>query len=138
MEVNLIPFESHEVVWPLVRNYMKGAADYTYGRFEVDDIKIGLAGGNQQLWAAYEDERVYGAVVTEIVTYPRMQALVMHFTGGIELPRWKPQMLESLQVFGKENNCDIIESYGRPGWERVFKDDGFKSKFLFYELPVAK
>jgi len=47
-------------------------------------------------------------------------------------------MLELLQKFGKENDCNIIESYGRAGWAKVFKNDGFKSRFMFYELPVEK
>jgi hypothetical protein len=67
-----------------------------------------------------------------------MIALVMHFTGGEQLPKWKNEMLELLQRFAKDNNCTTIESYGRRGWERVFKNDGFKSRFMFYELPVEK
>jgi hypothetical protein len=47
-------------------------------------------------------------------------------------------MLEVLQKFAKDNGCKIIESYGRPGWEKVFTDDGFKKRFMFYELPVEK
>lgn len=136
MEVTVVLPEHYDAVWPLISDYMKGAADYTYGRFTVDDIKNGLHTSPQQLWIAYEGEQVYGAVVTEIVTYPQIKALVMHFTGGKDLPKWKAQMLELLQSFGKDNGCDIIESYGRAGWAKVFKDDGFVSRFMFYELPV--
>ena len=45
-------------------------------------------------------------------------------------------MLALLRKFAKDNGCTIIESYGRPGWERIFKDDGFQQRFMFYELPV--
>jgi hypothetical protein len=65
-----------------------------------------------------------------------MNTLVMHFTGGIDLKEWKPSMLELLQRFAKENGCAVIESYGREGWSKVFENDGFKSRFMFYELPV--
>jgi hypothetical protein len=63
---------------------------------------------------------------------------MMHFTGGKELPKWKAPMLECLQLFAQANDCSIIESYGREGWERVFKDDGYKPRFTVYELPVEK
>jgi hypothetical protein len=45
-------------------------------------------------------------------------------------------MLELLQRFAKDHGCSVIESYGRPGWEKVFKNDGYKEVFKFYELPV--
>ena len=137
MQVSLVPLEYLENIWPNIEEYMEGAAEYTYGRFTVDDIKSNLQTKPQQLWIAFDDTSfIKGAVVTEITTYPRMRSLVMHFTGGIDLKEWKPSMLELLQRFAKENGCDVIESYGREGWGKVFKNDGFKSRFMFYELPV--
>jgi hypothetical protein len=138
MQVSIVPIQYIEQVWPKIEGYMEGAAEYTYGRFLASDIKVGLFMKEQHLWVAFDDEEMYGAVVTEFGHYPQMKTLIMHFTGGKELPKWKPLMLETLQRFSKENGCKVIESYGRPGWERVFKDDGFKSRFMFYELPVEK
>ena len=139
MIVSIVSPEYYEVVWPHVKDYLEGAADYTYGRFTIEDIAEGLITRPHQLWVAYtEDMEAYGAVVTEITTYPQIKALVMHFTGGKELPLWKPAMLELLQEFARNNGCDIIESYGRRGWGKVFENDGFKERFTFYELPVEK
>jgi len=135
MKVSIVLPEHYDVIWPNINKYMEGAAKYTYGRFDVDDIKEGLVKNNQQLWISFDD-KIYGAVITEIIQYPKMRALVMHFTGGIELKRWKPEMLKTLQSYAKLKECASIESYGRRGWERVFKSDGFKSKFMYYELPV--
>jgi hypothetical protein len=137
MIASYVPEEYVDIVWPEIERYMEGAAKYTYGRFEAEDIKAGLKKNAQQLWVAFdESNKVYGTVVTEVLVYPRMTTLVMHFTGGIDLPRWKQPMLETLQRFAKENGCKVIESYGRSGWERVFKNDGFKKRFMYYELPV--
>lgn len=138
MQVSIVPVEYLPTVWPQVEGYLKGAADYTYGRYTVEDIKQGLLTKPQQLWIAFDDRKIYGAVVTSFTQYPSMVALDMVFTGGIDLPKWKAPMLEMLQRFAKDNGCSIIESYGRPGWEKVFKDDGFKTRFVFYELPVEK
>ena len=125
-----------ESVWHLIHDYMIGAAKYTHGRFNVEDIKKELLrNNNQQLWIAYDD-KVYGAVITEIISYPQMRTLIMHFTGGVELPKWKDAMLSMLRRFAKDHQCKVIESYGRSGWKRIFKNDGFNSKFMFYELPV--
>jgi hypothetical protein len=138
MEVSLVPVEYIEQVWPSIESYLQGAADYSYGRYTVEDIKEGLITKPQSLWIAFEDKKVLGAVVTAFTYYPSMTALDMVFTGGIELQRWKTPMLDILQRYAKDNGCKIIESYGRAGWERIFKQDGFKKRFMFYELPVEK
>jgi hypothetical protein len=136
MQVSVVLPEYIELVWPKIETYIKGAADYTYNRFTADDIKKGLINRPQQLWIAYDEGEIYGAVVTEVFSYPLMKALIMHFTGGKKLMRWKKPMLELLQRFARDQGCSIIESYGRPGWEKVFKNDGYKEVFKFYELPV--
>jgi hypothetical protein len=122
-------------VWADIESYIEGAAKYTHGRYTADDIRQTFKEGGQQLWIAYDD-KIYGAVITEIMEYPQMRALVMHFTGGIQLPKWKNEMLSVLRSFAKDNNCQTIESFGRTGWKKVFSKDGFKSKFMFYELSV--
>jgi len=136
MQVSVVLPEYIELVWPKIETYMIGAAQYTYNRFTADDIKKGLINSPQQLWIAYDEGEIYGAVVTEVFNYPSMKALIMHFTGGKKLIRWKKPMLELLQRFAKDHGCSVIESYGRPGWEKVFKNDGYKEVFKFYELPV--
>jgi hypothetical protein len=139
IKATIVPSDYINVVWPSIKTYLKGAADYTYGRFDIEDIYAGLFTRPQQLWVAYDDSdnSVYGAVVTEVIEYPRMKALVMHFTGGEDLPKWKTEMLELLKEFAKSQQCSIIESYGRRGWSKVFKDDGYEERFTFYELPVG-
>jgi hypothetical protein len=122
-------------VWTDIESYIEGAAKYTHGRYTADDIRQTFKKGGQQLWIAYDD-KIYGAVITEIIQYPQMRALIMHFTGGIELSKWKNEMLSVLRSFAKDANCQTIESFGRTGWKKVFSKDGFKSKFMFYELPI--
>jgi hypothetical protein len=29
-----------------------------------------------------------------------------------------------------------MESYGRPGWKKFWEAEGYKARFVFYELPV--
>jgi hypothetical protein len=136
MKITAIYPEDYNSIWGDIKEYMEGAAKYTYGRYDVDDIKAELVkNSNQQLWIAF-DEKIYGAVVTEILQYPKKRTLIMHFTGGIELPKWKDEMLSVLRSFARDNKCDCIESLGRAGWKRVFKHDGISPKFMFYELDI--
>ena len=58
------------------------------------------------------------------------------FLGGKEFKKWGWIGLKVLQAFAKDNDCDVMESYGRPGWEKIWKNNGYKERFTFYELPV--
>jgi hypothetical protein len=136
MQVSIVDTKDIETMWPLIEGYMKQAAKYTYGRFEAEDIKNGLLKQPQQLWIAFDDKKIYGAVVTEVTKYPRMTALTVHFLAGIEFESWKESMLRLVQQFGKDNGCKLIDSYGRPGWEKVWANYGYTKRFIFYELPL--
>lgn len=136
MQVSIVEKEYIESMWPFIEGYMKRAAKYTYGRYEAEDIKEGLLNKPQQLWIAFDDTKIYGAVVTEVTEYPRMKVLTVHFLAGVEFETWKDPMLKLVQQFGKHNGCKLIDSYGRPGWERVWANYGYTKRFIFYELPL--
>ena len=136
MEISIVPKKDYLPCFYAIHDYLVKTAKYTYGRFNAEDIKQNLLNTEKQLWVAYKGVQIYGFVVTEIVEYPQMRTLMMHFTGGIHLNKWKNNMLKTLQKFAKEFNCDVIESYGRKGWGKVFEQDGYKPRFIYYELPL--
>lgn len=136
MQITMVPYEEVERVWPSIEPYMDGAAEYTHGRFTADDILEQVLHYDHILWLAYENEIIKGAVVTSILNYPRAKTLSMVFTGGINLDEWKEPMLDVLRRWAKDNECDSIESTGRPGWAKVFKADGHVPLWHTYELPI--
>ena len=136
MQVSAVPAEYVKQVWPDVKEYMQGAADYTYGRYDVEDILDSVTDYDFTLWIAFNEAGIKGAVVTSFIDYPRKRMLCMQFCGGVDLEQWQAPMLELLQRWAKDNDCDGIESTGRVGWSKVFKSDGYKPLWQTYELPV--
>ncbi len=133
----MVPREHVTDIWDAVRPHLKKAADYTYGRYEVDDILDRITDYDHTLWIAFDEESIKGAVVTMMAQYPRKKYLDMVFTGGVELKSWKAPMLDLLQKWAFDNKCSGIECTGRPGWAKIFKADGHKPLWNTYELPVA-
>ena len=133
----MVPREHVTDIWDAVRPHLKKAADYTYGRYEVDDILDCITDYDYTLWIAFDEESIKGAVVTMMAQYPRKKYLDMVFTGGVELKSWKAPMLDLLQKWAFDNKCSGIECTGRPGWAKIFKADGHKPLWNTYELPVA-
>lgn len=138
IKVSMVPPEHVMECWEHVKEHLAGAIQYTYGRFELDDILTSITDYDHQLWVAFDDERDYGAVVTNFVVYPRKKYVNLAFVGGVEGHRWKGPMLELLQHWAYDNDCDGIESIGRPGWAKIFKNDGYKQIGCVYEIPAAK
>ena len=133
----LIPTDRINNVWEQVAPHMERAAEYTYGRYELSDIKDALDNYGHSLWIAFNVRGLKGAVVTAFKQYPKKKYLDLVFIGGDEGLEWKDPMLTLLQHWAYDNQCDGIESSGRLGWSKIFKDDGYKPLWQTYELPVA-
>ena len=80
-----------------------------------NDIVNGVADQNMQFWPM---ER--SCLVTEVITYPNTRALHIFLAGG-DLDEIR-SIDETLMVFAKEANCEIISLSGRKGWVKALAD----------------
>jgi len=117
--------ESVEVWWPLVEEYLNAALKYGLGEYSITDIKSACKSKNMQLWVKIGTE-VEGAFVTKIAKYPQKNLLCVILLGGKEFHTWRDEADALLNAFGKENNCEYIELFGRKGWGKVLKDIDYK------------
>ena len=138
MQCTMVPREHVKEVWSQVEDYLQGAAEYTHGRYDVDDIYDSLMQYDHTLWIAFDEEGVKGAVVTNFAFYPKKKYLVMSFCGGVQLEKWKDPMLKLLQHWAFDNHCDGIEATARLGWAKIFKGDGHIPLWQTFQLPAAE
>jgi hypothetical protein len=137
INVYLTPIERLDEYWPYIEDFMAGAARFTYGRYEAEDIYDLLAGGDHELWVTYEDdETIIGATVTAVYNYPKTRTLSMVFCGGVRFAEWKDIIIPMLREYAKMAGCDRLESNARKGWAKIFKNDGYVQKSVYFELPL--
>jgi hypothetical protein len=136
IEVSMVPAEYVDTCWGKIEAFVQKAAEYTYGRYSVDNLYDMVKEGDHQLWVAYDGKDFKGTVLTNVMNYPQRKVLCMGFCGGIELKDWKDPMLNLLKRFAKDMGCDSIEAFGRPGWAKVFNNDGYQTKWVTFELPI--
>jgi len=136
IEVSMVPAEYVDTCWSKIESFVDKAAEYTYGRYSADNLYDMVKDGEHQLWVAYEGKDFKGTVLTNVMNYPKRKVLCMGFCGGEELEVWKDPMLSLLKRFAKDMGCDSIEAFGRPGWAKIFKDDGYQAKWVTFELPI--
>lgn len=136
IKVSAVAIEHIDTCWEKLIPYLRGAAFYTYGRYTVEDMYKEVKAGTTVLWIAFDEDKFYGAVITNIVVYPQCTFLNMAFCGGKTIRLWKDDMLEILKQYANANHCIGIESSGRPGWAKIFKNNGYKANWVTYELPI--
>lgn len=137
MRVSMVPRQNTSDVWGQVSEYLAAAAEYTHGRYEVDDIYDAIMDYDHTLWIAFDEEGIKGAVVTNFTHYPKKKYLCMTFCGGVHLDQWKDDMLKLLQCYAHDTHCDGIEATARAGWARIFKHDGYTPLWQTFQLPAA-
>jgi len=87
--------------------------------------------GQAQLWVYYDDG-IKLVKITRIQQYPKAKALVDMITSGHDTLAngifW--EMQDEIEHFAESAGCKYIEGIGRPGWERVGKERGYKRHFV--------
>ncbi len=136
IEVSAVPTEYIDTCWSQVEGFLEGAAEYTHGRYRVDNIYDRIVEDGYQLWVAIEGETIIGAVVTSVTNYPQKKVLSMPYCGGVDLHKWKDPMLAILRRFAAQVGCEAIEATARKGWAKIFKDDGYQERWVTFELPL--
>ena len=138
IRISLVPFERTTEAWDTVTEFMESAADVTNGRYEALDILDALLNFDHHLWVVFDEERILGALVTALKVYPSKKYLELAFIAGHEGPTWKDKMLDIMQRWAYDNDCDGIESSARLGWAKIFKDDGYRPMWQVFELPMRE
>lgn len=100
------------------RQYIEPALSYSGGTHDWYDIVHGVMGGTLQLWPAPN-----GALVTEVLTYPRKR-VVNVFLGGGDMGELTA-MHEKIIEWAKGQGCTAARLSGRDGWRRAFAPLGW-------------
>ena len=127
--------ESVEAWWPLVEEYLNAALKHGLGEYSINDIKSACKSKNMQLWVKIGTE-VEGAFVTKISKYPQKNILCVLLLGGKEFITWRDEADALLNAFGKENNCEYVELFGRKGWGKMLKDINYKEQTRLFAKEI--
>ena len=112
--------------WSLVEEYLNAALEYGLGEYSIEDIKKSCLERDMQLWVKFNKEGIKGAFVTKIAKYPQKNLLCIILLDGNEFIEWRDEADALLNAFGKENNCEYVELFGRKGWGKMLADIDYK------------
>jgi hypothetical protein len=112
--------------WDYVKDGLQAALDVDHNKYTLDDIKNALDAQRMQLWCIH-DGVIKCVFVTEIVNYPNSKVLQCIALRGETPQEWIKLLLDSMYLYAKDNQCDVMETGGRKGWEKMFKQHGWNS-----------
>lgn len=108
-----------DITWPLAEPLISKAVERSSGRHSSETIKAALKDRAMQLWLALDGMEPKAVVVTELVTYATgLKACSFVIVVGEDRDEWV-HMIEGIKFWARQNECEIIEAWARPGWQRV-------------------
>jgi len=122
--------------WSLVEEYLIAALKHGLGEYSIEDIKKSCKSRDMQLWVNFDKEGVQGAFVTKISNYPQKNILCVLLLGGNEFMKWRDEADALLNAFGKENNCEYVELFGRKGWGKILKDINYEEQTRLFAKEI--
>lgn len=105
--------------WLKLLPHLQKMCDFA-GKYGPDDLWTEYIKKHIQFWVD-DIENPNVVVTTKIENFPYCKVLKIEGCGGGRLDDWK-HMISGLEDFGRANQCDGVEIYGRPGWHRIFPD----------------
>lgn len=138
--VYLCPPEHIHTFWPEVAILIQPAIDRSGERCDSDQL-LGLAvSGLIQVWLMVDKATMVleAACISELRPYtgshPRLHVMLV---GGKYMSLWLKDLVFNLKAFAAHNGAKSLEVYGRLGWERALRQEGFKCpKVRLMELPI--
>lgn len=127
--ISVVGILSHDVprvsvdVWAYVRR----SIDATHCLSDVPTIKAACANGSMQLWCVFRDDKLIGAVVTEIICWPRAKVCLLAACSHDDMTiEEEADGLAYIEAWAMHHACDYVESSGRRGWARRLAGSGYK------------
>ena len=123
-----ITVEDLHHVWADCWPYIKDAIDrfpQVKDKYTEEKILANLSLLKQQLWIgwSYEENRIVGAVVTEVFRDPKkteLQFCGIPLVGGDRWMEWGDSMWMLLKTWADAQGCTHMLGYGRKGWKRLY------------------
>jgi hypothetical protein len=130
---------SHEVpyIWDRVAHFIQAALDRTEGELDLSDIQTAILDRDMQLWVLLDGKELIGAVVTQIIPYPKKKACRIVAMGG-DVSGYFDDIDELLSTWAGELGCDRMEIVGRKGWTRAIRHLGYNEAYSYVTKTLGQ
>ena len=136
----VIPTENINEVFPMCKDSIDKALKYSGNHFNVEDIYDSLTKGEMQLWILWnvnKKQNFQGCGVTKILQRTNSKALNVFIVTGRNRKQWQDKMTV-VEDYAKQQGCTHIETYARPGWSKLLKNQNYKITHYILEKKLEE
>ena len=117
----LIKPDDIEELWYGAKPLIQKALNHAEGALSTTDVLRMILNGQMHLWVGFQNNKIFTAIVTEIINYPRHKICRIITTAtetGHDLDEWYPTMLKHVGEFALNEGCVALEAWWRKGLAR--------------------
>jgi hypothetical protein len=85
-----------------------------------------------QLWIVFDEEnnkKIKAVVTTQIIRYPQKKVCRIVTLGGEGMEEWVAEVLEILEEWSIEQECEAMETVCRKGFIKKLKSFGYEQTY---------
>jgi len=137
--VEVLPVPSMVVreIWKHVSPLIECSLSKGLGEMMAEDVMAALLTADMQLWLVTKGSRQIGAVVTEIVIFPRRKMLNIVALGGEEASCWLDAVEEALATWAAEMECSGLLASARYGFAKIGRERGWKRAYTVMHREIG-
>ena len=143
MKLVNIPSSNLDDVWSLVKKDISEALSYSGNHTDAQFVYDCVKENKMQLWVIWDKdkkttlEKYYGVVVTEIVQRKLKRSCQIFIMTGKQRQKWQ-HLISVLEDFAEEQECQQMELFARPGWQKILQNYNYKRTHVVLEKPIIK
>ena len=130
MTTHIHPLHPDKVVdaWQNILPYIERALERGNGDFTPEYIMGRVVDGDYQLWAGIDTGDIQFVAVTRLEYFESSEKTVclVMWLAGKNMTDWFEQVTAEIESWAITRGCNELRIIGRPGWERVGKQEGFR------------
>lgn len=132
--VFVVPTNHVQQFWHLAEEHLQRAIEKGNGEFNIDQLKLVVGQGQQQLLLGLdENNKCLSAVTVQWVMYPNDRVAYVTYSGGTHLN----EVFEQFLTWIKNNGGTSVQlSTGHKSLVRFFQKLNFKPKYTLMELKL--
>ena len=138
-----IPSSNLDDVWSLVKKDISEALSYSGNHTDAQFVYDTLKEDKMQLWVVWDKdkpttlEKYYGVVVTEIIQRKLKRSCQIFIMTGRHRQKWQ-HLISVIEDFAEEQECQQMELYARPGWQKILQNYNYKRTHVVLEKTITK
>jgi len=143
MKLVNIPSSNLDDVWSLVKKDISEALSYSGNHTDAQFVYDCIKDNKMQLWVVWDKdkpttlEKYYGVVVTEVVQRKLKRSCQIFIMTGKHRQKWQ-HLISVLEDFAEEQECQQMELFARPGWQKILQNYNYKRTHVVLEKPIIK